>query len=128
MNPSNIVTSLKCLVPQPRVVQNEHVYLFARAVEVFAANRQPEFRLRLIQLYKAIRRHFANEQALMLALNFPGYQAQVDLHFALVTRLDALSTCIGNDQWNVEDVQTFMRDWALSHTLLEDAKLARPVR
>lgn len=109
-------------------IDTQHAYLFDLANDIFAARQKAELRLCFIHLYKYMRQHFADEEALMREVDFPAYQQHIDMHFALIAQLNALSTRIDSGQWNAQDVHTFMHQGLLKHILKEDSKLAELVR
>jgi hemerythrin len=108
-------------------IDTQHQQLFALANEVFAAQTQSALRLCFIHLYKYVREHFADEEALMLEVDFPDYRQHADLHDALLARLNALSVKIGRSEWSLHEVHAFMEHWLLSHILQEDIRLVQYV-
>ncbi len=108
-------------------IDAQHAYLFSLANEVFAADSQADLRICFMKLYKYVREHFADEEALMVEVAFPGFRFHADLHDALLARLNALSVKIGKRQWDKRDVHAFMSEWLLQHIRQEDAQLVEHV-
>ena len=106
-------------------IDTQHQHLFALANQVFVSETQAALRMCFVQLYKYVREHFADEEALMLEVGFPVYREHADLHDALLARLNAMSVKIGRSEWNQLEVHAFMEHWLLNHILQEDTRLAQ---
>lgn len=106
----------------------QHQQLFAHANAVFAFGGKLGHRLAIMQLYAYVRTHFADEEALMREVNFPRYRAHLQLHEALLSRLNEISHAFGKNQASENDLRDFMSKWLLEHITQEDAQIAAYVR
>jgi hemerythrin len=106
----------------------QHRQLFAHANAVFSVSGKPGHRLAIMQLYAYIRTHFADEEALMREVNFPRYKVQLQLHEALLSRLNAISSAVGKDEASDNDLRDFMTEGLLQHIIQEDSLIAAYVR
>jgi len=95
---------------------------------VFSVSGKPGHRLAIMQLYAYIRTHFADEEALMREVNFPRYKVQLQLHEALLSRLNAISSAVGKDEASDNDLRDFMTEGLLQHIIQEDSLIAAYVR
>jgi hemerythrin-like metal-binding protein len=77
-------------------IDRQHQELFTLANAMFAATEKAELLLCAIQLFKHVREHFADEEALMKMVGFPGYQAHVESHNLILKKLGEVSHSIGN--------------------------------
>ncbi len=107
------------------VIDEQHQHLFALANAFLAAKDSDAQTQCAMRLYKHTREHFGHEERLMRELHFPDYQAHVDSHNQLISRLNAVSDTIAKGSLTEQDVQAFMTDWALHHIPLSDAKLSQ---
>jgi hemerythrin len=102
----------------------QHQRLFGLANAILRATDQDTYKLAAINLYGYIRKHFADEEALMREVHFPLYRAHVEMHNAMVSRFNAISQAIGRGQWSRDEIRAFMSDWLLHHIGTEDTQLA----
>jgi hemerythrin-like metal-binding protein len=104
-------------------IDRQHQELFALAAALLEAPDQAARRLAAMHLYKHVREHFADEEALMQRVQFPRYQEHVNSHNRILHNLNAISKDIGNDTVDPMVVQVFLEDWGLKHIPIEDAQL-----
>ena len=111
----------------------QHRQLFAAINELYdsMASAMPD-RQHSLQCFKFLKEytltHFAEEEALMRKVHFPGYENHVRLHNDLLSRFNAISLDIGKDQIKNEDIHAFMTEWLLQHIGSEDTKIAAHIR
>jgi hemerythrin len=105
------------------VIDRQHQELFELANAMFAAGDQAAHRLCAIKLYKHVREHFSDEEALMKKVGFPGYQAHVDSHNRILANLGEVSHSIGKDAMDSTAVADFLTDWGLNHIPKDDAQI-----
>ncbi len=107
-----------------KTADQQHQKMFELANALFVADNQAALQLGAINLYKHVREHFAAEEALMRAVDFPDYRDHVASHNQLLSQLNAVSQGIGKGQWDKQQIHTLMTDWTLRHILFNDAKMA----
>jgi hemerythrin len=106
-------------------INQQHQYLFSLINRFLTAGTKQEQTLCVIHLFKYTREHFAYEEDLMRKVRFPEYEAHVMMHDRLVSRLGELSQHIVNDTLDIQELEGFIREWALGHIPKADARLAR---
>ena len=109
-------------------IDKQHKQLFALANTVFLANAQPAYRLAAMQLYSYIRTHFAEEEALMRSINYPFYPNHVQMHTAMISRMNAISEGIGKNEFRNAEINAFMNEWLLQHIAHHDTQIATFIR
>jgi hemerythrin len=105
-------------------IDEQHKYLFRVVNDFLNAKDKVELTECVIHLYKYTRNHFAYEEELMRRVNFKEYDAHVQMHEQLASRLATLGWHISNDTLDMQELETFIRDWALCHITKADARLA----
>jgi hemerythrin len=109
-------------------IDRQHQDLFVLAEALMEAPDQAACRLAAMQLYKHVREHFADEEALMQRIGFPLYREHVASHNRILHNLNAISQDIGKNTVDPLVVQVFLEDWGLKHIPVEDARLTDFVR
>lgn len=109
-------------------IDQQHQQLFTLANAVFAATAQPEYRLAAMRLYSYVRTHFADEEALMRSVNYPNYPSHVQMHTAMISRLNAMSEGIGKNEFKNAEINAFMNEWLLTHIGHHDTQIAEHIR
>jgi hemerythrin len=109
-------------------IDSQHRYLFELANMVFTAEDQSTFQVAVMNLYRYIRVHFYDEEALMRQVEFPDYQKHLKLHEALISQVNVISANIGQGVWDVNVIRTFMSDWLLKHIAQEDIRIAEHIQ
>ena len=104
-------------------IDRQHQELFELANAMFVARDQAALRLCAIKLYQHVREHFADEEALMKMVGFPGYQAHVESHNRILKNLGEVSHSIGKDAMDPKVVFEFLTDWGLNHIPKDDAQV-----
>lgn len=105
-------------------IDAQHEELFRRANQFLEATGKPALVAFAISLYKYTRNHFAQEEQLMMALDYPDYQAHKQQHEALILKLDALTKNITDDALNKQEFAEFTNYWLLRHIGSTDTRLA----
>jgi hemerythrin len=105
-------------------IDRQHQELFALANDMFASTDKAALCLCAIQLFKHVREHFADEEALMKMVGFPGYQDHVEAHNRILQNLGEVSHSIGKDAMDPKIVADFLTDWGLNHIPKDDAQVA----
>jgi hemerythrin len=109
-------------------IDRQHQQLFELANATMLANDLPSFKVAMMQLYRYVRTHFADEEKLMRNIHFPGYEAQQGMHNNMVSQLNVISAEIGKGKWDTAAIHAFMHDWLLEHIAHEDVKIAEHIR
>jgi hemerythrin len=103
--------------------QHQQLYDTANASTLSVADTQVALRVGAINLYNYVREHFADEESLMREIGFPGYRDHVAAHEQILTRLNSVTQAIGKGQWDLQEIQSVMTDWALDHVPLSDTQI-----
>jgi len=106
-------------------INEQHKYLFRLVNDVLRSTSKVELTGCVIHLFKYTREHFAYEEELMRKVKFNEYDAHVQMHERLVSRLGALGWHISNDTLDKKELETFIMDWALNHIPKADARLSK---
>lgn len=106
-------------------IDQQHEQLFTLANAMLETTTHESLQLNAIQLYKAIRKHFIEEETLMKQTKFPGLLAHVEAHNAILTKLVGLSADIGNNHVSVALVEEFLNEWGMRHIPNEDAAFTK---
>ena len=109
-------------------IDRQHQELFELANAMFAATEKPAQLLGAMKLFKHVREHFADEEALMKMVGFPGYKAHVESHNRILKNLGEVSHAIGKDAMDPKVVVEFLTDWGLKHIPQDDAQVAAYVK
>ena len=105
-------------------IDAQHEELFRRANQFLVASGKPALVAFAISLYRYTRQHFAREEELMRAINYPEFDAHKQQHEALIARLDVLTRSIADDAVNKAEFEEFTGYWLLKHIGSSDTKLA----
>jgi hemerythrin-like metal-binding protein len=106
-------------------IDQQHEQLFALANGMLATTTLEALQLSAIQLYKMVRQHFAEEEALMEQLHYPARKAHVEAHNSILKKLVGLSADVGKNKISVSLVEGFLNEWGLRHIPAEDASLVK---
>jgi hemerythrin len=109
-------------------IDRQHQELFVLANAMFSATDKGALRLCAMKLFKHVREHFADEEALMKMVAFPGYKAHVESHNRILKNLGEVSHAIGKDAMDPKVVVEFLTDWGLNHIPHDDAQVAAFVK
>jgi len=105
-------------------IDRQHQELFELANAMFAATDKAALQLCAMRLFKHVREHFADEEALMKMVGYPGYQGHVESHNRILKNLGEVSETVGKDAMCPKVVNEFLTDWGLKHIPKDDAQLA----
>lgn len=105
-------------------VDRQHQCMFDLANAMYDAKDQAAMRLAAIRLYQHVREHFADEEALMRKVGFPGYAEHVESHNRMLAALNAVSQSIGRNDVKPDAVSALLMDWTLNHIPYADAQVA----
>lgn len=105
-------------------IDAQHVELFEKINRLLEARDKASQTLCAMGLYQYVREHFAHEEALMRQLQYPSLKVHIELHNALVTRLNTVSLAIANETLDKAELESFLVEWTLSHIRTFDTKLA----
>ena len=105
-------------------IDGQHKYLFELTNELLAVDSMRDLRGLVMLLYKHTREHFAQEEALMVKVGFPGIAAHAEKHNKLLSRLNDLSMDVGKGHMNKAAIAALMSDWVVLHVTQDDAQLA----
>jgi hemerythrin len=109
-------------------IDRQHQDLFELANAMFVATEKPAQLLGAMKLFKHVREHFADEEALMKKVAFPGYQAHVESHNRILKNLGEVSHAIGKDAMDPKVIVEFLTDWGLKHIPHDDAQVTAYVK
>jgi hemerythrin len=109
-------------------IDRQHQELFELANAMFVATDKPAQLMGAMKLFKHVREHFADEEALMKMVEFPGYQGHVESHNRILKNLGEVSHSIGKDAMDPKIVAEFLTDWGLKHIPKDDAQIAAFVK
>ncbi|MCF8168332.1 MAG: bacteriohemerythrin [Rhodoferax sp.] len=109
-------------------IDEQHILLFANINLFLEARDKASQTLCAMGLYQYAREHFAHEETLMRALQYPALKVHIEQHTALLTRLNAVSAAIAGDTLNKAELESFLVEWTLSHIRTFDTKLASFIR
>ena len=98
-------------------VDEQHRDLFDLAAQIAKVETKPAMIECAMKLFKHMREHFRDEEALMKKKAYPGLMEQVDAHNRLLSRLVEISQKVPADDFEPNDLQVFMNDEFLTHTL-----------
>jgi hemerythrin-like metal-binding protein len=108
-------------------IDQQHEQLFALANAMLQTTTHEALQLHAIQLYKAVRKHFFEEEALMRETKFPGLEGHVASHNAILAKLVGLSADIGKNHVSVALVEDFLNEWGMRHIPNEDAAFTKHI-
>jgi hemerythrin len=104
-------------------LDQQHQHLFELASALAGASDQPNVRQLLMQFYKHGREHFSAEEALMRSISFPDVRAHSESHNNLLTKLNSVSSDVGQGIVDKQALEVLMTAW-LGHISHDDAKIA----
>lgn len=110
------------------LIDAEHQALFELAREFAAATEQKDLQRLTMQIYKYTREHFAHEETLMREINYPSYQAHVDQHNTMISRLNDISALIAKNEHHRVAIETWINEWFVQHITHADAMLIGHVK
>ncbi len=106
-------------------IDQQHEHLFALANTMLQTTTHEALQLNAIQLYKAVRQHFNEEESIMKQTGFPGLQIHMHAHNVILEKLVNLSADVGNNNVSIALVEDFLNEWGLRHIPREDAALTK---
>lgn len=98
-------------------VDEQHQYLFDLATHIANVESKPAMIECAMNLFKHMREHFRDEEALMKKYAYPGLKQQVEAHDRLLSQLVEISQKVPAADFDPNTLQTFMNDEFLAHTL-----------
>lgn len=110
-------------------IDREHQAMFALVNTIQAALERGESMLVLCglldQLAQQSSAHFSNEEALMLRLDYPGYDRHKQIHDSLVKKVKNLLADMQEcEVFKISDLVMFLAEWLSHHIKGEDQKMA----
>jgi len=108
-----------------QLIDEQHQYLFSLANTIVAAKSKSDLLKQVMLLYKYVREHFNDEEALMQNINYPHYQSHKNEHDKLLDRMNIMSTRINCGTWDNSEIEEFMNSWLLDHILKLDMALSK---
>ena len=109
-------------------VDQQHKYLFELINKIIQCAEKTKLQLLLIQLYKYTREHFKTEETLMKEVNYTQYSQHVDKHNRLLKKLTEKSNVDLDDPMKKEELDSFLINWLIQHTLKEDADIDNHIK
>jgi hemerythrin len=104
-------------------IDQQHKYLFDLANLILESKNTPILTKHFMSLYKYVREHFRDEEALMKKFRYPGYEDQAQAHEQMLTRLCEISSNIHAEKWTRDEIMDFMQGKFLAHILEMDSLL-----
>lgn len=111
-------------------IDEQHKTLFDKANKLFEAgknNQAKEFISELLDfLQDYTKKHFADEEAYMRSINYPGYDLQVKMHTGFIAEVDKLKKNYLESGYNIMvilNANQMVVDWLLKHISSEDKKI-----
>ncbi|WP_446812065.1 bacteriohemerythrin [Methylomonas sp. 2BW1-5-20] len=101
-------------------VDQQHRQLFELANELVASKNQDTLIKNMMRLYQHVREHFQAEEAFMKLHAYPDFETHINTHNLMLEKLVDVSEKIQQQQWQLQDVLLFMREW-ITHIVEEDA-------
>lgn len=70
--------------------------------------------------------HFDREEAVMEAIDYPGFEKHCDFHRGIINEANQYtkSWFVERNQKNLSSLRRFLKDWLISHIVKEDIKIA----
>lgn len=111
-------------------IDDQHKTLFDKANQLFEAgkkNQAKEFISELLDfLQDYTKKHFADEEAYMRSINYPGYDSQRKMHEGFIAEVDNLKKEYIESGCNIMiilNANQMVVDWLLKHISSEDKKI-----
>jgi len=98
-------------------VDEQHRYLFDLANQINRIDSKRGMIEAAMNLFKHMREHFRDEEALMKKHAYPGLSEQVQAHDRLLSRLVDISQTVPAEDFDPAALSAFMNDEFLPHTL-----------
>jgi len=109
-------------------IDRQHQALFLLMNKVWDAVNLREDALNaadlILELELYAQTHFTEEEAFMLATDYPRLERHKKAHDAFVKRLHAEKAALEDDEWISTSLLLFLRDWLISHILVADREYA----
>lgn len=105
------------------VIDQQHQSIFEWANKVINITNNSELTTCFMALYKHVREHFRDEEALMLEYHYPDIQIHILEHNEILDTLVKLSPQINEGTWHKSDIEHCMAKWVMEHIPLQDRKL-----
>ncbi len=101
------------------------VDLIAKIYDAAKEGKDKEYLQRLLyELNKYVEFHFVSEENIMYSINYPEYETHKHHHEKLLEIYNQKSMEIELGEQTIDDFLTFLLDWFVSHTIIEDKKIA----
>lgn len=98
-------------------VDEQHRYLFDLAAQMAKVQTKTAMIECAMNLFKHMRNHFRDEEALMKSKAYPDLNAHIEAHDYLLNRLVGISQDVPGDEFDANDMLSFMHNAFLPHTL-----------
>ena len=106
----------------------QHQRLFVLVNQFLQAKDKGERTHCAMQLYTHTREHFAYEERLMRACDFPSLRLHTYAHLQMLSDLNTVSNHIQDGTLEPEELVKLLGNWALVHIPVHDAQLAAYLR
>lgn len=103
-------------------VDQQHRQLFDLANQLVRSNNQNDLSENIMRLYRHVREHFQAEESFMKDHAYPDYGQHIATHNLMLDKLIEVSDKINKNEWQQQDVLTFMHEW-ITHILEEDSAI-----
>ena len=92
-------------------MNSQHKDLFVLAERLVASSTKKELLKNNKLLYRHVKDHFSEEEALMKKLSYRDYQAHEKEHTKMLKKLSKMNRKINDDNWEENAVQDFVDKW-----------------
>jgi hemerythrin len=106
----------------------QHRHLFVLVNRIVDPENSNEVHSNFMALFKYVREHFRDEEAIMKNAGYPGYEGHRVEHEQLLDRLVELGVNIGKGNIDVQAMTEFMSRWVLIHIGQEDMLIGEFLR
>lgn len=102
-----------------KAIDDQHKDFFVLAEKLLNATSKEEMIDTMFDLYQHVKVHFGEEEAFMERVGFHHYKSHVKEHNLMLEKLLAMDKKIQQDNWNAEEVTSFIDKWT-KHILNSD--------
>lgn len=115
-----------------REIDAQHAAMFERIEALLTACEQGRGSEEIAGLFSFLEayagEHFADEEALMANLGYPGRDEHQRMHAEYITEIRRLKAVLaeeGVNAWLAAEMNAYLVNWLISHITVEDLKIAK---
>ena len=109
------------------LIDRQHQYLFDLANQLMSVKKKNGLTIAFMRLYKHVREHFSDEEALMYTSDYPNYLEHQILHQNMLNELNETSTKICKENLSKKELESFIEKW-IEHICLFDADFVKYIK